>query len=267
MYDEITVGKTWHGEICNRAKDGSLYWESTTIVPFLNDLNVVKNYISIRTDITESKQNQEALFQSKEQYESLVKNIPGIAYRCLYDNDWSMLFMSEQCIEITGYKVEQLLNNNELAFADLILPEYQNQVLEDVNTAINNKTPWNIEYKIKTKSNDIRWLYEKGNAVYNVSGEIIYLEGFIVDITQRKQSEKDMAKLSNIASQTDNAVILTDTSGKIEWVNSAFTKITGYYLHEVIGKSSRILRGCRILIRFNALEQRLKINKTFNRID
>jgi PAS domain S-box-containing protein len=244
MYDEITVGKTWHGEICNRAKDGSLYWVSTTIVPFLNDFNVVKNYISIRTDITESKQNQEALFQSKEQYESLVKNIPGIAYRCLYDNDWSMLFMSEQCIEITGYNVEQLSNNNELAFADLILPEYQNQVLEDINTAINNKTPWNIEYKINTKSNDTRWLFEKGNAVYNESGEILYLEGFIVDITQRKQSEKDMAKLSNIASQTDNAVILTDTSGKIEWVNSAFTKVTGYNLHEVIGKiPGRILQG------------------------
>ena len=237
MYKEITAGNTWHGEICNRAKSGELYWMNTTVVPFLNDANVVTSYIAIRTDITENKRNQTALSQSKEQYESLVSNIPGITYRCLYDQSWTMLFISEQCFEITGYKDSQLLNNNDIAFGELMLEEYKTSVKETVKAAIKSKSPWGVEYKITAFNQEERWLYEKGNAVYDKNGNILYLEGFIVDITERKNSEREMAKLSKIASQTDNAVILTDLEGKTEWVNDAFTEISGYNLSEIINKT------------------------------
>lgn len=244
MYKDITAGKTWHGDICNKAKDGSLYWVNTTIVPFLNDKNVVARYIAIRTDVTESKLNQNALTRSKEQHESLIKNIPGITYRCLYDSDWTMLFMSEQCVDITGYKVQQFLNNNELAFGDIIYPEWQKHVEDVIESAIKSGLPWNVEYKIETRLKQQRWLHEKGNVIHDSEGNILYLEGFIVDITQRKESQREMAKLSQIASQTDNAVILTDLAGKTEWANDAFSKITGYSLAEVIGKSpGDVLQG------------------------
>ncbi|GHB57068.1 hypothetical protein GCM10008107_02460 [Psychrosphaera saromensis] len=244
MYKVITAGKIWHGEIRNKAKDGSFYWVNTTIVPFLNDENLVTRYIAIRTDVTENKSNQNALVQSKEQHESLIKNMPGITYRCLYDNDWTMLFMSEQCVAITGYTVEQLLNNNELTFAELIASDYQKHVEDIILNAIKSGLPWTVEYKIETRFKESRWLSEKGNAVYDSEGNILYLEGFIVDITQRKESQKEMAKLSQIAAQTDNAVVLTDIAGKTEWVNDAFTIITGYSLSDVIGQSpGHILQG------------------------
>lgn len=244
MYKDITAGKTWHGDICNKAKDGRFYWVSTTIVPFLNDKNIVTRYIAIRTDVTENKVNQNALIRSKEQHESLIKNLPGITYRCLYDNAWTMLFMSDQCVDITGYKVQQFLNNKELAFGDIIYPECKKHVKDVIESAINSDQPWNVEYKIETRLKQQRWLHDKGNVVHDSEGKILYLEGFIVDITQRKESQREMAKLSQIASQTDNAVILTDLAGKTEWANDAFTKITGYSLSEVIGKSpGSILQG------------------------
>ena len=244
MYKVITAGEIWHGEIRNKAKDGSFYWVNTTIVPFLNDQSLVTRYIAIRTDVTENKSNQHALTQSKEQHESLIKNMPGITYRCLYDTDWTMLFMSEQCVAITGYKVEQLLNNNELAFAELIAPDDRKHVEDIILNAIKAGLPWTVEYKIETRLKELRWLSEKGNAVYDHEGNILYLEGFIVDITQRKESQKEMAKLSQIAAQTDNAVVLTDLAGKVEWVNDAFTIITGYSLSDVIGQSpGHILQG------------------------
>ena len=61
MYHDIANGKIWHGEICNRRKNGELYWVKTTIVPFLNQKNKPVSYISIRTDVTERKKDAEKL--------------------------------------------------------------------------------------------------------------------------------------------------------------------------------------------------------------
>jgi len=65
MYDTITKGEVWHGEICNKAKDGHVYWVDTTIVPCLGNAGKLESYVVIRTDITERKEVEEALIEAK----------------------------------------------------------------------------------------------------------------------------------------------------------------------------------------------------------
>ncbi len=71
MFKKITSGQVWHAEVCNKAKDGSLYWVDTTIVPFVGD-NGPENYIAIRTDITERKRTEDALIEAKFEAEAAV---------------------------------------------------------------------------------------------------------------------------------------------------------------------------------------------------
>jgi PAS domain S-box-containing protein len=73
MYDQISLGQVWHGEVCNRAKDGHLYWVNTTVVPFMNSHGKPEKYIAIRADITERKQAELELLGHRNHLEDLVQ--------------------------------------------------------------------------------------------------------------------------------------------------------------------------------------------------
>ncbi len=195
-----------------------------------------KRMIGTHLNINDRKQAQLELDRSRDDYISLVDNIPGVTFRCLHDKDWTMTFISEQLIDLCGYHPDQIINNKELSYGELILPEYREYVETEVVEAIHAKQDWSLEYVIQSRIDKEVWVYEKGRAIYDDNGDVLHLEGFILDISERKRAQQEMTRLSRIASQTDNAVILTNVNGEIEWVNKAFSDISGFSLEEVLGK-------------------------------
>ena len=73
MWATISAGKVWHGDICNRRKDGTLYWVASTILPFVDEAGLPSHYVSVRTDITAIKEAQRVLERSHDELERLVK--------------------------------------------------------------------------------------------------------------------------------------------------------------------------------------------------
>ena len=126
----------------------------------------------------------------------LLENIQGIAYRCLYDEYWTMLFLSQGCYELTGYKAENLINNRDVSFNDLILPEYQETLRIKWGEAIKNKSYIQEEYQILTAQGEKKWVLEKGQPVFDDLGKVIALEGIIIDITPQKLKQEEIAFLS-----------------------------------------------------------------------
>jgi PAS domain S-box-containing protein len=145
------------------------------------------------TDIDISK-----LKESQQQFESLVNNIPGITFRCKADKDWTMLFMATQVDTITGYSSEELIGNAEVSYGKLIHPDDVELTARAVETGIATNSPWEIEYRVKHKDGTIRWAYEKGTAIKDGTGQVMYLDGFILDITERKQAEEEIENQKNI---------------------------------------------------------------------
>ncbi|MCX6287702.1 MAG: PAS domain S-box protein [Bacteroidetes bacterium] len=123
------------------------------------------------------------------EFTGLLDNLPGIVYRCRNDRNWTMEFISDGCFELTGYQVIDLLNNEKLSYNDIILPEDQDVVWKFVEKGIQSRKSYTLEYRIKTADGKIKWLWEKGKAIYSADGEVQYLEGFINDITEQKHSE------------------------------------------------------------------------------
>ncbi|HWB25702.1 MAG TPA: PAS domain S-box protein [Chitinophagaceae bacterium] len=105
---------------------------------------------------------------------------------------------------------------------------------------IANGAKYDFECQLTTGKKNTKWVHISGTPIYR-NGKIDKIGGTVQDITTQKQDELQLERLSLVASETNNAVIITDASGKIEWVNSSFTKITGYSTEEVLGKKAGAL--------------------------
>ena len=191
--------------------------------------------------------------------ENLINKLPGMLYRCKFDSNWTMLFVSDGCDMLTGYKQEELINNKIASYASLIHKDDEDWIFKVVTNAIKEKKTFNFEYRIMTKNGEIKWVWEQGVAIFDDNGEVKYLEGFITDITSHKKdndklkeelNKKDKELLINLAlldeykKAVDESAIVTktDTKGVITYVNKEFCRISGYTKEEVIGKSHNIVR-------------------------
>jgi PAS domain S-box-containing protein len=132
---------------------------------------------------------EEALIESERSKSVFLSHLPGMAYRCNYDCEWTMQFVSAGCRELTGYPPESLLNNSEISFNSMIAPEYREPIRKEWDRIIAGRLPFNYEYEIITASGDRKWVLEKGQGVYNEQGEVVALEGIIIDISDRKAIE------------------------------------------------------------------------------
>ncbi|WP_339705282.1 PAS domain-containing protein [Algoriphagus aquimarinus] len=147
---------------------------------------------SIVEDISERKRAESELREKHGQFVSLINNIPGISYRCKNDQDWTMLFISDAVDTVSGYRAEDLLHNKRISYAQLILPEDKERVAEAVVKALEKNETWEVEYRIRHKNGALRWVSEKGNAVSNTQGEVNFLDGFIIDITDKLKAENSL---------------------------------------------------------------------------
>ncbi len=137
------------------------------------------------------------LQESKRALATLLSNLPGMAYRCQNNLNWTMEFVSQGCIELTGYQPEDLINDKTIPFGELIYPHDRQTGWEEVQKSLDKKIPFQRTYRIKTYSGEERWVWEQGRGVFTPTGELTALEGFITDITEYKRVESELKRHRN----------------------------------------------------------------------
>ncbi|MBZ9612971.1 PAS domain-containing protein [Rheinheimera maricola] len=148
-------------------------------------------------DITEQKHAELELQASRDQFQTLVANIPGITYRCKADKDWTMLYMSSSIDPLSGYPASDFINNSVRSYASVIHPEDQQRLEHAVSEAVAAKQSWLLQYRVMHRSGAIHWVEERGQAEYDEMGALLYLDGFILDITAEKNLQQQLLKLTS----------------------------------------------------------------------
>jgi PAS domain S-box-containing protein len=133
---------------------------------------------------------------------AIINNLPGVAYRVKNDSSRTVAYISEGCLELTGYTTGQFINR-EIILLDIVLPEDRAAVVDRTNQVNISKPFYTLEYRITHKNGKLRYLKEKGQGVFNENGKLTFIEGFVQDITDQKETELQLR-----AEQSKNKALL-----------------------------------------------------------
>ena len=189
------------------SQSSSMSWQMamgiTLITIVITGLVVAVNLlIKYREMSMLAKASESRSRENEAKYRSLIGNIPGAAYRCLYNENWDMLFISDAIEQLCGYPPSDfMLPQPKRSWSDLVHPD-DKATTTQVDLYQGGFT---LEYRIRHSNGSWRWILEHGEAIKDDAGEIIWLDGFLMDISQRKQMEVELRQAKDVAEQAAEA--------------------------------------------------------------
>lgn len=172
--------------------DGTYVWTSMKVAHFLGGLRDNPEHLCLLDDISTEKEFEDSMVESERSKSVLLSNLPGMAYRCIFDRDWTMQFASAGSIALTEYAPEDLINSKVISFKELIAPEYRELFWNEWTRVIAEKVPFRCEHEIITATGERKWVVGRGQGVYNEHGDMESLEGIVLDISDRKEAENNL---------------------------------------------------------------------------
>jgi len=212
--------------------------------PAVRREDLLRELHALRTRVTEllgrnpgdRRAMEEALRESRREWQTLVSNLPGFVYRRRNDPDWTMEMLSDGCEALTGYPPADLLHNHHHAYLDLIHSDDRERVREAVQGALDQGAPYRLQYRITARDGTEKWLWEQGRGVYSAAGEVVALEGYITDITPVRQAEQTATQLGHIIEDSLNEIFVFDAQTlRFLRVNRGARENLGYSTEELLG--------------------------------
>ncbi len=257
LWQTISAGKVWHGEICSTAKNGSNYWVDVTIVPFLDQQNKPYQYIAIRTEVTERKRLAEKIETSERQYRTAVNSLNEVIFRTDVNGVWT--FLNPAWVEITGFSIESSLGQCYLNFV------YERDAAiarQGFEAFIKSNAPYTKhQTRYRTVTGSYRWLDVYAQVDKDENGKVIGLTGRLDDITEQRNAtallRDNFSFVDALFESIPLPVYLKDDSGKYERLNKAFCKLFSIRAVDYVGKTVHDLLNAKDALIQENLDRKL----------
>lgn len=177
------------------------------------------------------------LEESERRYKLLTENFPGAVYICKNDEFFTMLYLTDGIFNLTGYTNDEFLSR-KVNFPDIYHPEDRDYIFNEVEERLKQRLPFHLMYRIQHRNGHWVWLEEIGTGVWD-DGNLLYLQGYLWDITQRKQEEERLERRNermNKERELISAIILNPGIAKGDFDGLA------KYITEEVGKKLNVPR-------------------------
>ncbi len=228
----IASGQTWRGDICNRAKNGYLYWVDTTIVPFMNEHDEPEKYIAMQIDITRQK-NLDAALKISEQRLDMAMSVANDGIWDWHLDDGSIYF-DERYYTMAGYQPFEFAGEFE-QFQQRVHPDHITSLLNAIQHYLAGESDtFDVEFKFKRKDNSYMWIRGRGKVVKrDDNGKPLRFIGTHSNITRRKYTEQELIgseqRYHQIFESSQAVKLIIDTEDdRIVEANEAAVKFYGY---------------------------------------
>ena len=243
LWSTITQGRVWHGEICNRARDGHLYWVNATIVPLRDDTGRPTRYIAIRTDITERKRMEGSIKAAEARLRHITNTVPGVVFQWhVGTNTLKFTFVSDRVEELRGISREEVLRDAGLT-TDQILEEDRHRVIKGVLVAATNRVVWSDEYRVRLPNGAVRWMRTEINPEPDLApdGATVFT-GIWQDVTQLKEAG---SRLREVTENIPVAVFqyrVEQGRFQVSFISHAIERMCGITPEQLVADTQGLLR-------------------------
>ncbi len=159
------------------------------------------------------------------EHRDLIGNLPGMVYRCRNDMQWTMEYLSDGCLLLTGYPPDALIGNSQVAYGDLIVPEDRDRVWTTIQEALAQRRRFQMEYRIRKANGTVATVWEQGVGVFNPMQQLVALEGFILDVTGQRRMEQELAaserRYRQLAENSGDIIFTLNADGELTYINAA----------------------------------------------
>jgi len=220
--------------------EGKTKWFSAKHSPRFID-GVFVGSVAVVRNITERKVAEEELKETTELLQSVMDTATNEAI-ITTDEMGIILIWNEGARRLLGYEPEEVVGRESVRIFHT--KEYLKSEIMDVNAKmIATGKPLTEELDYVTKDGRTIPVQEIVNPRFDENGKFIGMVGMVRDITERKQAQEELERLSVAIDQAVESVVITDSEGTIQYVNPAFAQITGYKREETIGRNPRFLKS------------------------
>lgn len=240
MWSAISAGTPWRSQVCNRSKDGSFYWVDTFIAPFLGADGAIEKYISIRTDITESKNVARDLARERSRLDNIIEGTNVGTWE--WNIDTGETRFNERWAQIAGFNLEELGPTTIDTWNRLVHPEDLSRSAALLERHFNDESPnYECETRIRHKNGHWVWVLDRGKLFSRAEdGRPRWMAGTHMDISEQKRIEQELQVQRDFATRIIDSIgqglAVTNADGYFEFVNPAYARLVGYDASELIGK-------------------------------